>query len=205
MKQKTGLIWMSAGNSYFKEDIIKEIMNYALKEFDKLIILAPDEPAEHTYLVLGYPKNRAKRKSKLNANLLQNRAKRIKDSLNKENQEKIHIVEWIDEIIPNKQYQDSYKNILNLFKSNKEFQKDALDNAKKVIETKGKELEKEAPKQAVYYLLKELAFLTTSPEIYNTDSISYIYHKPWPIYKKYIKGYYDKKPKDNLKFVLHEG
>lgn len=203
MSDNVGLIWMSAGNSYFKEKVIAEIMDFALENFDKLVIMAPDEPAEHTYLSLGYKPNQAKRKAKLNANLLQNRAKRIRDSLDEEKQKKIEIIEWREEIIPNEEYKDAYKKIIKLFKSNEEFRKDSLEISKKVLEKKGEEISEKMTEEAVFYLLKEFAFVTASPKIYGASSVSYIYHHPWPIYGRYIAGDYDQIKKRKLKFLLH--
>lgn len=204
MGKEVGLIWMSAGNSYFTEGVIEELVIFALEKFDEVVIMAPDEPAEHTYAALGYKENRARRKARLNANLLQNRARRIGAKLDKEDQERLRIVEWVEEIFPDKNYAREYEEIIKLFESSNEFKKDALADAKRVLEGRVDEVSEEMLQEAVKYLLEELAFITASPEIYGADNVSYIYHHSWPVYTNYLSGKYDGKVRKKLKFVLHK-
>lgn len=198
-----GIVWMSAGNSYFKENVIEKILRKVGKQFSEVIVMVPDKPVEHTYRALGYKDNKARRKAILNANLLQNRARRVVEKLKEEGiKTNFKIVEWIDEIVPNKDYQDKYKEILKLFDSNKQFKEDALKTTEDVLNLKFKGAPKNAVDEAVHYLLKELAFVVSSPKVYGASSITYIYHKDWEIYRKFILGYYDKKPKPKLKFMI---
>lgn len=205
-KDEYGLIWMSAGNSYFKEDIVLKLLRFASKHFPNVLILSPDEPAEHTFLALDYEHKVAKRKAKLNANLLQNRAKRAVEILTAEGiKTPFNLIEWKN-IIPNKKYQEMLKEINLLYQKNKHFQKDARDVTKNVIGNKlKKDLDNEkAIDEAVNYLLKELAFVLVSPIIYNASQVTYIYHHEWPIYQRLIAGEYDSKPKGNLNFLQHD-
>ncbi|MBU0907220.1 MAG: tRNA-dependent cyclodipeptide synthase [Nanoarchaeota archaeon] len=196
------LVWMSAGNSYFKEDIIEKILDFTGKHFSKTIVMAPDEPAEHTFKALGYEGNDIKRKARLNANRLQNRAIRVISTL--QDKERFKVVEWIEEIIPNQLYQNKLKEIQSLYSTNEQFRKDALEATTKVLESKTqKQINlKEAAKEGVNYLLKELAFVLASPEIYNTQKITYIYHHDWPIFQKLIAGFYDRIKKQDLNFIV---
>lgn len=198
------LVWMSAGNSYFKENIIKKILNFVGENFIKTLVMAPDEPAEHTFKALGYEGNDIKRKARLNANLLQNRAKRIISLLDNERQNKFKVIEWIDEIIPNNAYQARLKEISYLYSENKKFRDDALETTRNVLKGKIKEDGNiiSALKEAVNYLLKELAFVLASPEIYKTKKVTYVYHHEWPIFQKLISGYYNGLKRDNLGFLL---
>ena len=45
--------------------------------------------------------------------------------------------------------------------------------------------------EGVYYLLKELAFILASKEIFSTDKVTVIYHRSWSVYEKYVNGEYD--------------
>lgn len=204
-KEDLGLIWMSAGNSYFREEVIEELIRFAVEKFDRVIAMAPDEPAEHTYKAWGYEESKAKRKARLNANLLQNRAKRIKERLKKEGVNgNLKVVEWIDEVLPHREYQKKYSEILELYKTNKEFRKDAEETTKAVLESKFEHVPEEAVREAVHYLIKELAFVWASLAIYNAKSVSYIYHNRWLIYEKFINGKYDGIKKPGLRFLLHD-
>ena len=167
--------------------------------------MAPDEPANHTYLALGYEEKIAKKKARLNANLLQNRAKRGVEILTKEkNKSRFHVVEYGEEIIPNKIFQKMLIKIIELYRKDKHFYGDARVMTKEVIYDKLEEsinMER-AVDEGVNYLLKELAFVLASPEIYNTPHVTYIYHRNWVIFQKLIAGEYDGKPKTNLSFLL---
>jgi len=201
--ENIGLVWMSAGNSYFSESNIENLLRKASKKFPKCIVMAPDRPASHTYKSLGYPDSKARRKARLNANLLQNRARRIVEKLKNEGIKcEFDIVEWIEEVIPNQRYQTKYQEILGLFNSNEKFKKDALKTTANVLKTKFENVPEGAVNEAVHYLLKELAFVCSSLKIYNANTITYIYHKDWEIYKKFIEGKYDGVVRPKLKFML---
>jgi cyclo(L-tyrosyl-L-tyrosyl) synthase len=201
------VVWMSAGNSYFKEEVIMKTLELVSKKFSKIVIMAPDEPAEHTFKALGLYENNFKRKARLNANLLQNRAKRVVEKLvkNRINND-FKIVEWIDEIIPNKDYQTQLKLVNDLYEHNPLFRKDARDTTKAVIINKiSKDVNIEkAIDEAVNYLLEELAFVIASPKIYGTVKMTYVYHHNWLIYENLISGKYDSQKRPELAFMLIE-
>ena len=54
----------------------------------------------------------------------------------------------------------------------------------------------------MYYLLKELAFIISSKEIFRTDSVAVIYHRSWPVYEKFVNGDYDGEPKKGLGLAI---
>jgi cyclo(L-tyrosyl-L-tyrosyl) synthase len=199
-----GIIWMSAGNSHFKEPVIKELLHFASTRFDEVIVLCPDQPAEHTFRALGHQDNELRKKARLNANLLQNRAKRMQATLSPPQQECVQIVEWRTDVAPNEHYLHSYKEILELFQSTPLFAADARETTRKVLEKKtAMQLSPAAIDEGTQYLLQELAFVLASLQIYHATKATYIYHQPWPIYEKLIAGEYDKAPKDGLAFLLH--
>lgn len=204
MEDKTALVWMSAGNSHFKKEIIEKIIKFTNSNFSKTIIMSPDEPAEHTFKALGYEGNDVKKKARLNANLLHNRVRKIIESFNELDKNKFHVVEWIKEVIPNKDYQNKLIEIKELYKHNYNFHKDARETTRKVLHYKIKEntdIEK-AIDEAVNYLLKELAFILASPTIYKTSKIVYIYHHQWVIYQNLINGKYDGRLRSKFEFML---
>jgi tRNA-dependent cyclodipeptide synthase len=202
----TALVWMSAGNSYFKENVIKRILNFTGANFNNVLVMAPDEPAEHTFRALGYTGNDIKKKARINAKLLQNRARRIVTSYNQTFRSKFHVVEWIDEIMSNNVYRESLKEITKLFNSNLEFRKDALSTTKKVLDGKTSErtMMPNASEEGVNYLLKELAFVVASPVMFKSKKVTYVYHHEWPIFQKLITGEYDGIRRENCGFLLFE-
>lgn len=51
-------------------------------------------------------------------------------------------------------------------------------------------------------MLKELAFIISSKEIFRTDNVAVIYHRSWPVYEKFVNGDYDGEPKKGLGLAI---
>ncbi|MDO8563910.1 MAG: tRNA-dependent cyclodipeptide synthase [Nanoarchaeota archaeon] len=204
-RRECGLIWMSAGNSYFSENVIRELILFAKDNFSTIIVAAPDIPAEHTYLALGYSESESKRKARLNANLLRNRAQRAIKQLEQENiSSLLLVVDWSKDVEPNEFYQKAYKKVCQLYDENEFFKKDALLTTLQVLRKKiniTEDMEKTL-NEGVFYLLKELAFIIALPFLFNVNNVAYLYHRNWPIYEKFISGKYDGEIKKNLGFVI---
>ena len=70
-------------------------------------------------------------------------------------------------------------------------------------ESSDSELEEdESVQEGVYYLLKELAFIISSKEIFGTNKIAVIYHRSWPVYEKFVNGDYDGEAKEGLGLAI---
>lgn len=71
------VIGMSPGNSYFKDEVVKDLLKEVVEKYGKAAILIADIPAVSTYIALGYPKNRAWRDKALpQGNNLRNKVQR---------------------------------------------------------------------------------------------------------------------------------
>lgn len=197
------MVWMSAGNSFFTETAIQRTLQAVCPRVEHVVVLAPDEPAEHTYKALGYTGNDVVKKARLNANLLQNRARRVLETLPPADKVKCRVPEWVDEVMPHPAYQTAYQRMRELYRTHAGFAQDARQTTQTVLETKTeKPVAPDAVEEGVHYLLKELALVTASPEIFGVDHMTYAYHKEWPIFDKYIHGKYDRRTKTNLGFLL---
>lgn len=195
------LIWMSAGNSHFKEKVIEELLSFCSEQFSTIFVMAPENPAEHTYKGQGYSEAKARRKAQLNANLLMNRAKRVQKKLRKHN---IILKDWSDHIEKNETYKVALTALQALYKKSTSFRDDVRSTTKPVIEHNLKpnmSLELGVT-EAKNYLLKELAFVLVANQIFKVPQLAYVYHRDWPIYRKFIAGEYDSKPKDHLGFLI---
>jgi tRNA-dependent cyclodipeptide synthase len=199
------IIWMSAGNSYFREQVIYRTLVFASERFHDIIILSPDKSAEHTFLALGYEKSIARKKAHLNANLLINRAGRAVAQLKTQKPETNFILPDWDGIEATDAYKSCHDKIKELYNEDNEFRKDARSATESVLaaKTKTKLNLQSAVDIGVQYLLEELAFVMAAPELYGLKSVTYLYHKKWEIYEKLISGRYSLKVK-NLFFMLAE-
>ena len=75
------LLTMSPGNPYFKSGVIEDYVNFLGKENRRVIVVIPQQPAEHTYRALG-SKDAVKR-AKKNCNQLKSHCRRAIDKVSK--------------------------------------------------------------------------------------------------------------------------
>lgn len=124
---------MSVGNSYFKEDSIKKIVDFAKDHFEKIKFLIPFDPAIYTYQALGYDEKKAITKARLGSNRLINHTMRaIAEYKN------MDIVTWSKEIANNEHYKKQLEVIRNLYKNNSDFFQNANETTKSVLKEKVK-------------------------------------------------------------------
>ncbi len=204
-KRSCGLIWMSAGNSYFSEQNIQDLILFAKNNFSTVIIVVPDLPAEHTYHALGYSESESKRKARLNSNLLRNRARRIIKTIEQEkNPGLLILVNWKRDVESHEAYKKAYKKVYKLYLKNSLFRSDARAATRSVLSQKGRILSniEESIDEGVFYLLKELSFIIALPALFNVFNVAYLYHKSWPVYENFVSGKYDGIIKKHLGFLL---
>lgn len=204
MNSKYPIIGMSPGNSYFKDEVVKDLLKKVVEKYGRTAILIADIPAISTYVALGYPENRARRDKALpQGNNLRNKVQRAMTELGYSG-DQVKIVDWESEIDRNQNYQAKYKQIVDLYTNNAEFKIAANDATKGVLEYSDKNIADitSAVKTAVHYLLSEFAFMEFAPELLRTENITYVYHKNWPVYESYIKGDFDGKKREYLGFEI---
>jgi len=204
MTEPYPIIGMSPGNSYFKDEIVTELLKRVVVKYGRTAILIADTPAISTYVALGYPENRARRDKALpQGNNLRNKTLRAMSELGY-TPEQVKIVDWDNEVETNQQYQAKYKEIFSLYTNNVAFHQSANSATSEVLEYSDREISNldTAIKVAVHYLLSELAFLEFAPEFLHTSKVTYIYHRNWPVYEKYIAGDFDGNPKKHLGFEI---
>ena len=198
------IIGMSPGNSYFKDEEVSYLLQTTVKRFGKTAILIADIPAIATYMAYGYSESRARNKAIPKGNNLKNRSRRIAEQLGIT--DKVHIIDWEEEIEGNLDYQGYYSAIIKLYETNAAFAEEVNETTSAVLEGSGRDIFdlQEATQVAVHYLLSELAFLEFAPTFLESANIVYVYHKNWPVYERYVSGVFDGKHKQHLDFLLLE-
>jgi tRNA-dependent cyclodipeptide synthase len=199
------IVGMSVRNSYFKKNRIDELLRYCATLFQKIRIMVPDKPAEHTYRALGQSPAKAERKARLSGNTLQNHSLRTMAAIHGEVPGfDIKLIEWGEEVSLHEAFEREYQNLKTLYSSNESFRKEIRDTTRSVLNGKSKPgygLES-AIDEGIHYLLKELAFLSASPEILGVDKIAYVYHHRWKVYEDFVSGKFDGIKRNNLGFVI---
>ncbi|KAL9967375.1 hypothetical protein ACROYT_G025584 [Oculina patagonica] len=209
------LFGMSPGNPYFKSRVIEDYVEYLGKEQRRIIVVVPQQPAEHTYRALG-SKDAVKR-AKKNSSQLKSHCRRAIEKVGKSEAMAgdFYMLDWTREVDTHKAYIEALDFVIKFYKNNSNFRLDVVKSTAKVLgkdatssdesesETSDSELEvDENIQEGVYYLLKELAFIISSKEIFRTDSVAVIYHRSWPVYEKFVNGDYDGEPKKGLGLAI---
>ena len=200
------VIGMSPGNSYFKDDEVRFLIENIVKRFGRVAILIADIPAISTYMAFGYSEKRARSDKAIpQGNLLRNRVKRVMVQLGY-SESQVKIINWEEEVENNEGYLNSYKRIRELYEKNKEFMKVADAATLGVLKFSNKNISdfNKATKIAVHYLLSEMAFLEWASDFLNVKKAIYVYHKNWSVFEDYIAGKFDKKIRKNMGFLLLE-
>lgn len=199
------IVGMSLGNSYFRREAIDNLLAYCGGIFSHTKIMIPDIPAKHTYEAIGYSSVKAERKARLNGNTLRNHCKKSIDTIILRNvKSDVKLVDWENQINSHKAYQRELRKIMEIYQHQLLFRQEARETTSAVLEGKLKSRMKidEAVNKGVYYLLKELAFLSASPKIFETKRVTYVYHDHWKIYEDFIEGKFDKKQRKDLGFII---
>jgi len=205
------LFGMSPGNPYFKSRVIEDYVEYLGKEKRRIIVVVPQQPAEHTYRALG-SKDAVKR-AKKNSSQLKSHCRRAIEKVGRfeEMAGEFHILDWAQEVDTHKAYIEALEFITKFYKNNSGFRLDVARSTAKILgkavtssdEFSESELEEdENIQEGVYYLLKELAFVISSKEMFRTDKVAVIYHRRWPVYEKFVNGLYDGEPKKGLGLAI---
>ncbi len=205
MRSPLAIIGMSPGNSYFKDYEIRFLLREAVERFGRCAIMVADIPAIATYMALGYPANRARSKAIPKGNNLRNRTRRLAEELGY-SEDVVRIVDWAEEIDAHPEYQRHYEAICEKYRTLPAFAEGVRATSCAVLEDSGKftgDLAS-ATEGATHYLLSELAFMEFAPEFFGCPRVCYLYHRNWPIFEKYISGFYDGRSRDYLDFLLLE-
>ncbi len=192
------LIGMSPGNSYFKTEVVECLLKKIVESYGKAVVMIPDVPAISTYIALGYTESRARKDKAIpQGNALKNKVYRAMEKFGY-SEEQVRVINWKSEVDPNPIYQEKYSEVIKLYNSNQNFKKAVNATTSEVL----KSVNNEMIAIAAQYLLAELAFIECAPEYFNVDRITYIYHRPWPVYEEYIRGAFDSKVREYLGFQI---
>ena len=190
------LIGISPGNSYFKQPIIEELIDFTTHIFSKIYIVIPDKPAEHTYKALGYSDHESEQRTRQQGNRVKNRVATSIKNLKKNSHNFLQVLHWQHDIETSSYYQEQLLYVNNLYKTHKEFCSDIQHEVKQVLEEhneKRQEVTQENVAKGVHYLLEELACCLALPKMLHVENVAVVYHKELPLWNKFFNGYYEHK------------
>lgn len=185
------LLGMSIGNSHFSEANIRNLFGACEPVFSQLNVMITDVIGIHTLKAEGLSDVQATRKARLDGNALRNRIVRASEGL-----EDVHVINWQKEVAEAPAFQSGLENVRRLYTAVDSFRDDVRAATLAVIGEDG-DIE-----EGVKYLLAELAFLDQSTTLLGVSEVAYVYHRDWPIFRRFAEGEYDGNPKPHLGFVI---
>lgn len=198
------IIGMSPGNSYFKDEEVKYLLETVITRFGEAAILVADTPAIATYLAFGYPANKARNKAIPKGKNLKNRAARIAEECGLA--DAVTIIDWDTDVATSAEYQAIYATVSRLYENSEAFCEAVNATTRSVLQNADRHFENldESTRIASHYLLSELAFLEFAPQLLCRKQAIYVYHKNWHVFERYISGAFDGVAKPHLDFLLIE-
>ena len=161
------------------------------------MLCIPDIISEHNYRAIGSKNPR--RSAKTQANYIRNKCEKAKKACGLEN-EWLPYVNWSSEVEISPAYVKALSYVKHLYEVNETFRSDIRDSTELALDSLWKigrrGLFNEARSfdfdEGVLYALKELAFFTVVPEIYEAcEECAYIYHKHCGWLERFFDGEYD--------------
>ncbi len=171
-------IGVSPFNSYFIEDNMLTLFNWAMNHFKKVSIFIPDEISAHTLLALGYPLKRAIYKTRRQDTYLKNKIIRTLSKLNVEPNAIEEMIVPLGSLKKNERYLSCYQQCLNQFENNDSFRMGCVSTSEWILSAylQTDNISESAKYEAVKYFLAELPLFINTPEILQLNASSFIYH-----------------------------
>lgn len=211
--RRTIIIGISPGNPYFyKLENLQKFLKFGRNNSDEVLLFLPDKISEHNYKAIG-SKNPEK-SARVNAKRLRNKCKEAIQETELQGHI-LNYINWMEEVESSPEYEEALNGINNLYQRNDEFCADISDSTEAVLKCLKNGRERDGDKQSdadevvldleegVKYPLKELAFLTAIPRIYDRcEEFVLVYYRPWPVLEKFFDGGYDGTLRPYLGFVV---
>ena len=196
------ILGVSINNSLFtNNEYLIKILTWASLFSKKTYIMIPDEPAQHTFMAIGYEEKKAENKARLKSNNIQNRCIEILKNYQIAN---VSIIRWKD-IVGNVNYQNSLSEIEKAYQTDISFQEALRSTTSEVLFNSLKKMPQESNIDiGINFLLKELAFICYANSILNEERIAYIYHNTMVVMKNIFDGRYSFKASPGNGFLTVE-
>jgi cyclo(L-tyrosyl-L-tyrosyl) synthase len=192
------LMGVSPFNSYYSEGNLKKLFSWGLSNFKEISVFMPNEISTYTLQAIGYPKDKADRKTKSQDRYLRNKAIKalVANNLSEE-EAKSKMVFFSDLMKNNKKYMEFYKLYEQMYENDKNFREGCLLTSKYVLNDKRDlvTVSQEDLYTAVKYFLAELPLYLNTPDILDINSSLFVY-KDLP--KDFLNKIYNNGPFSSL-------
>jgi cyclo(L-tyrosyl-L-tyrosyl) synthase len=171
------LLGISPFNSYYSEENLKKLFSWGLSTFKRINIFIPDGISIYTLHAIGYPRERAEKKTRSQDRYLKNKAMRALAANNISEAEANNMIAFCKDLMNNERYLKFHDTYRKLYKNDEDFRKGCLLSSKWILEGKCnlKSLDDESLHIAVKYFLAEVPLFLNSLEIFNINSSLFVY------------------------------
>lgn len=186
------LLGISPFNSYFVEDKMVKLIDWALAHFKRVNIIIPDGISVFTLMAIGYSAEKAESKTRKQDRYLKNKVFRAIYQLGFSDLDGQQMLISLSDLLENPQYQQIYKKCLELFETDPAFREGCLTTSSWVLGNYSQSAQLSAARVelAATYFLKELPFFLDTAAILNVKSSLFVYHT----IPQYLQDLYNTSP-----------
>lgn len=186
------LLGISPFNSYYSENNIRCLLQWASTNFSNFNIFIPDTLPIYTFLALGYETGKAEKKTRRQVSYLQNKIYKSLSYLNYSSEESQKIIINVSSLALNDSYIGLKQRCYDLYHSDIEFQRNCDQCRDFILNGYNINYMSSEKKQiAIRYLLDEMPLFIDSPSILNISASMFVYHQT-PDFIDYLYNYMHK-------------
>ncbi len=174
------VLGISPFNSYFSEQVIAEIANWASAAGSDYYLYIPDGPTIFTLQAMGYEEHKAGRKARRQYKYLKNKIYKALGKLGQTDEEITRRVLNSERLDGDSVYQRILAQVYDLWQKDESFKQGCVSTARWVLLNQRRQqyaLSDAALELAARYFLAELPLFLRSPEIINSPSAVFCYHQ----------------------------
>jgi cyclo(L-tyrosyl-L-tyrosyl) synthase len=175
------VVGVSPGNSYFGVELLTGLLRWLGGQFRRADVVVPDTAVVHTYLALGYPPQKARKKAHAETNVLRNRVVRAWQAAGGPRPgDGVHMM---SELAAGPAYRRLHAAAEAALEADGELRTACLETSRAVLRSRlgGASPTAEQVAGGVRYVIAELPFFVGSAEIFGAPSSLCFYHQPIPL------------------------
>lgn len=174
------VVGVSPFNSYFTEEKIAELINWAKENFRAFHLYVPDGPSRFTLEALGYPESKARKKASRQGRWLLNKIRRALCAVGIEEAEAEQLILCSKTLDHDDAYRRLVEKVDAICVSDASFHEGCVETSRWVLNGQAgnpDEVTREMLESAVRYLKAELPLFMNSPAIVDATSSVFAYHQ----------------------------
>jgi len=180
------LLGVSPFSGFFTTVVIEALIRWTEENFQHFFLFIPDEPTYYSLKAFGYEDSKARKKAKRQCNYLKNKCLTALKTVNRKYSEDMIIT--YDFLNKNYKFLSLLERINSQYIYNEEFKKEIDGYSENFLRERNVIASKESIVFSSKYLISELPFFISSPEILGKNGCTFVYPKIPKIIKSFLEG-----------------